>query len=300
MQNIAYDLNNRNDIFETSLMLGTVKDRVKLLMQTGQIALAYMSAKAHNIAEYIPLIEEEMQNRNIKLARDFTDQLNERVYKAKSLLPCRPVFLKDQEYITSNWPVTMLIQSHLQEEMGDQQQHEEEKYYDAVEDHKEKHKEEVKTKVENEGKLETEEMNEIGNIDSGEAIEGNNWGNEIDIDNELLGDIDQNEANIDPDLIDFNIDVNEEQPDVPLDPIKSADPLQKIAYQSQIPAHHILLGNFDDSLELLKKQIGLSNPQVYNDLFELLYSNFKSIATKLPKTFDISTILKSQIEEEKE
>lgn len=83
MQGISIDLNNRNDIFENSLLLGTVEDRVKLLMQSGQIALAYISAKAHNLVDFVPLIEEEIRNREIKLPDDFEEQIRTRVGKAK-------------------------------------------------------------------------------------------------------------------------------------------------------------------------------------------------------------------------
>lgn len=83
MQGIAMDLNNKNDIFENTLLLGNVKDRIKLLMQTGQIALAYMSAKAHNMVEFIPFIEEEIKNREIKLTDNFLEQAEERSRKAK-------------------------------------------------------------------------------------------------------------------------------------------------------------------------------------------------------------------------
>lgn len=83
MQGIAMDLNNKNDIFENTLLLGNIKDRVKLLMQTGQIALAYMSAKAHNLVEFIPFIEEEIKSREIKLTGDYLEQVEERSQKAK-------------------------------------------------------------------------------------------------------------------------------------------------------------------------------------------------------------------------
>jgi coatomer protein complex subunit alpha (xenin) len=41
MQNISMELNNKNDVFENSLLLGNVRDRVKLLMQSSQLALAH-------------------------------------------------------------------------------------------------------------------------------------------------------------------------------------------------------------------------------------------------------------------
>jgi coatomer protein complex subunit alpha (xenin) len=129
MQAIAMDLNNKHDVFENSILLGNVRDRVKLLMQTGQIALAYMSAKAHNLEDLIEMIEEEMQNREIKLAEDYSEQLRERTAKAQCLLPCRPIFIENEEYSTSNWPHTMLIQSNVQEKMSEDH-NDEQDYHD--------------------------------------------------------------------------------------------------------------------------------------------------------------------------
>ena len=295
IQKISNDLNNKNDVFENSLLLGTIKDRIKLLMQSNQIALAYMTAKTHNVEEYIPLIEDEMRNRGLPLTPDFANQLQERVSKSKSLLPLRPVFMQNDQYITSNWPITMLVQSNVKGEALNEP--EEEKFYDAVD----------QTGIDlaaPEQQIDNQETSDfskptdtIDKMDEGNAVGNDNWGNEIELDDDFLNDMDQNDQNIDPDNVDFDIDINEDQPNVSLDPIKSADPLQKIAYHSQIVAHHIIIGNFEDALELLKKQIGLNNPQIYSELFDMLYSNAKQIVPKLPKTFDISAFLKLQIEE---
>ena len=295
MQKISHDLNNKNDVFENSLLLGTIKDKIKLLMQSNQIALAYMTAKVHNVEEYIPVIEDEMRNRELALAPDFSNQLQERVSKAKSLLPWRPVFMQNDQFITSNWPVTMLLQSNVQKEAINEP--EEDKFYDAVDDN-------VIDSVVPEPQIDNQETSDynkpsgdLDKMDEGDALENDDWGNEIELDADLLNDMDQNDQNIDPDNVDFDIDINEDQPNVALDPIKSADPLQKIAYHSEIPAHHIIIGNFEDALELMKKQIGLCNPQIYSEILEMLYSNAKQVVPKLPKTFDISTFLKSQDEE---
>ena len=294
MQKISHDLNNKNEVFQNSLLLGTIKDRIKLLMQSNQIALAYMTAKAHKVEEYIPLIEDEMRNRGLPLTSDFANQLQKRVSKSKSLLPWRPVFMQNDQYMTSNWPITMLVQSNVKGEVLNKP--EEDKFYDAID----------QIGIDSaapEQQIYNQETSDFSKpadtkdkMDEGDDVGNDNWGNEIELD-DLLNDMDQNDQNIDPDNVDFDIDINEDQPNVSLDPIKSADPLQKIAYHSQIAAHHIIIGNFEDALELLKKQIGLDNPQIYNEVFDMLYSNAKQIVPKLPKTFDITAILKSQIEE---
>lgn len=300
MQKISHDLNNKNDIFENSLLLGSIKDKIKLLMQTGQVALAYMTAKCHNVEEYIPLIEDEIRNRGLELAQDYGSQVEERMARAESLLPCRPVFIKNDEYNGANWPVTMLVKSNVQEDHQEPLNlNEEEKFYDASDKPAEKKTHQTESTIldqDNEGFNQPTEA--VDQIEAGEdAIEGDKWGNEIELDDDILGDIDHNNHDIDPDLVDFDIDINDDQPNIALDPIKSADPLQKIAYQSEVPAHHILVGNFEEALELLKKQIGLSNPQIYAEIVEELYNNAQTVVPKLPKTFDISTFLKTQVEE---
>ena len=295
MQNISRDLNNKNDVFENSLLLGSVKDKIKVLMQSGQTALAYMTAKAHG-SEYIEMIEEEMRSQGTTLTSDFSQQLDERVNKAKSIYPCRPVFINKDAYNTANWPVTMLVENVSEEAASQPSEPAEEVYHDASED-----KQPVKPSDDITGLDDTDDFNQpdaMNNMDAGnDVVEGDKWGNEIELDDDLLGDLDAGDDNIDPDNIDFDIDINEDQSNVALDPIKSADPLQKIAYQSEVAAHHIILCNFDDAIELLKKQVGLSDPHVYDDYFDTLYSNAKLVVPKLPKTFEIDTFMKAQTEE---
>jgi coatomer protein complex subunit alpha (xenin) len=48
--------------FNTSLLLGDIQDRVKLLAETGQIPLAYLMAKAHGLTEFEKTLEESVRN----------------------------------------------------------------------------------------------------------------------------------------------------------------------------------------------------------------------------------------------
>ena len=46
--------------FNNALMLGNVEERVKVLAETGQIPLAYLTAKSHGLDEMAGLLEESV------------------------------------------------------------------------------------------------------------------------------------------------------------------------------------------------------------------------------------------------
>jgi coatomer subunit alpha len=301
MQVISMDLNNKHDVFENSILLGNVRDRVKLLMQTNQIALAYMSAKAHNLEDLIPLIEEEMQNREIKLAGDFSEQLRERSSKAQCLLPCRPIFIENEEFTTSNWPHTMLLQSNVQEKMAEDQSDEQE-YHDArdsaddtgrdISDLLTSFKE--KDKAENDLDIDITANDKYDDIDAlADDSANDKWGDEIELDDDILGDMGADDMAGDPDLADLDNELKGEEQEVFIPPSRSNDPLIQIVANSMIPAHHIAVGNFKEALALLRKQIGLSNPRPLRNIFAFIQTNSKISLPSLPKFPSIPTILRT-------
>lgn len=48
--------------YNTSLLLGDIGERVKLLAETGQIPLAYLMAKSHGLTEFESTLEESIRN----------------------------------------------------------------------------------------------------------------------------------------------------------------------------------------------------------------------------------------------
>jgi len=46
--------------YNTSLMTVNVEERVKTLMETGQLALAYLAARTHGLTDMVEFIEQEM------------------------------------------------------------------------------------------------------------------------------------------------------------------------------------------------------------------------------------------------
>merc|ERR1719436_2208043 len=58
----------RNDVmsrFHNALMLGNIEERVKIMAEMGQVPLAALAAKAHNLVEFIPKLEEQLQGTDI-------------------------------------------------------------------------------------------------------------------------------------------------------------------------------------------------------------------------------------------
>jgi len=290
MQDIAMDLNNKNEIFSNSLMLGTIRDRIKVLMQTGQVALAYASAKAHKLNDLLPFIEEDMQNRGIDYIHDFDEQIRERTSKAKALLPCRPVFTQNDEYNTANWPHTMLVQSNIEDRMN-QEVPEEQNMDDLLMDVRENKQTEDLLKFDDEDEP---KKGDIDDLDVDADLGGDKWGDEIDLDDDILGDMGTDQDNGDPDLADLDRELNEEEQEVFVPPSKSNDPMNQIVSNSMIPAHHIAIGDFKQAIELLKKQIGLANPRPLRNIFAFLHSNSKIHIPTLPKAPAIRSVLRSQ------
>jgi hypothetical protein len=119
------------------------------------------------------------------------------------------------------------------------------------------------------------------------------WGDEIDLDDDILGDMGGDDIEGDIDLADLDKEVNAEEQEVFVPPSRSNDPLIQIVANSMIPAHHIAVGNFKDALQLLKKQIGLSNPRPLRSVFAFIQTNSKISLPSLPKFPSISAILRT-------
>jgi coatomer protein complex subunit alpha (xenin) len=43
--------------YNTSILTANIEDRVKTLMETGQLALAYLSARTHGLTDMVEFIE---------------------------------------------------------------------------------------------------------------------------------------------------------------------------------------------------------------------------------------------------
>merc|ERR1719277_2798694 len=98
----------RNDVmsrFNNALMLGAVEERVKVMAEMGQVPLAALTAKAHNLTEYVAKLEDQLNGNDISAHIPS---------KARLLLPpvplCRPT-----SGDSANWPLLKSVKQIIEE-----------------------------------------------------------------------------------------------------------------------------------------------------------------------------------------
>jgi len=65
MLKVAEKNKNAMGRFHTSLYLGDVQERVKLLQEVGQTSLAYVTAQTHNLEQEVKLLSEKLEKKEI-------------------------------------------------------------------------------------------------------------------------------------------------------------------------------------------------------------------------------------------
>lgn len=106
MQNVAESTKDPMLRFNTSILTGNVEDRVRTLVEAGQLPLAYLAAKAHGLDEMVEFLGQEMQDSTEYDHLDVIDQTNEFITKGKTLLPLKPINLKEASI--GQWPMVNL------------------------------------------------------------------------------------------------------------------------------------------------------------------------------------------------
>jgi len=81
--------------FNTSVYTGNVEERVRTLVEAGQLPLAYMSARAHNLTDMIEHLEQELTESADYDQLQVFDETEKYLAKSKALLPLRPISLQD-------------------------------------------------------------------------------------------------------------------------------------------------------------------------------------------------------------
>ena len=89
--------------FNTSILTADVEERIKTLMENGQLPLAYLSARAHNMHEMVEYIESEIMDSEQYDLSQIMEQTEKYLPKAKALVPLRPVRTADGESYFSQW-----------------------------------------------------------------------------------------------------------------------------------------------------------------------------------------------------
>lgn len=98
--------------FNSATLTANMQEKVRILVENGQVPLAYMTAKAHGIEEFTKTLEntiiesEEYDHEKIFAETEkFIGQHNSR---SKALLPLRPIFTGNESLQHSNWPMINL------------------------------------------------------------------------------------------------------------------------------------------------------------------------------------------------
>jgi coatomer protein complex subunit alpha (xenin) len=98
--------------FNNALMLGNIEERVKIMAEMGQVPLATLTAKTHNITEFIERLEDQMQG---------TDVSSQIPANAQLLLPPVPLYRPEQGGDV-NWPLLKSTQTIFKEKNFEEQQ----------------------------------------------------------------------------------------------------------------------------------------------------------------------------------
>ena len=63
MQNVAQSAAGDSTLrFNTATLNADIEERVRVLMESGQLPLAYMTARAHNLSDMVEYIESEIMD----------------------------------------------------------------------------------------------------------------------------------------------------------------------------------------------------------------------------------------------
>ena len=108
MAQVASKVNDPMLRFNTSVLTANVEERVRTLVEAGQLPLAYMAARAHNLTDMVESIETELQESDEYDETQIMDETAKYLAKSKALVPLRPINLQDGESYFSQWPMINL------------------------------------------------------------------------------------------------------------------------------------------------------------------------------------------------
>ena len=95
MGNVAANVEDPMLRFNTSVLTANVEERVKTLVDAGQLPLAYMAARAHNLTDMVEYIESEMTESEEYDETSIMDETQKYLSKSKALVPMRPINMND-------------------------------------------------------------------------------------------------------------------------------------------------------------------------------------------------------------
>ena len=232
--------------FHNALMLGHVEERVKIMAEMGQVPLAALTARAHQLKEYMEKLEEQLSS------SDILSQIPKR-----TVLLVPPVPLARPGSGEANWPLLMstkkIFEKSSFEAAAPPPMPGSEAFLDAQEDAPED------TEAPGWG-------DEDNDLDLGGDMGGGDWGGDLD-----LGDLGA--------LPEEPVHVEERGVNLTLGDSCQAKWLKK----RRLPADLVAAGDFEEALNLLKRRLGLINAEPLAPIFKEAYWATCSSLTALPQ-----------------
>mmetsp|Transcript_119841 Transcript_119841/g.189744 ORF Transcript_119841/g.189744 Transcript_119841/m.189744 type:complete len:1240 (+) Transcript_119841:60-3779(+) len=240
----------RNDVmsrFNNALMLGSIEERVKIMAEMGQVPLAALTAKTHNLTEYVERLEEQLQGNDISSQIPVNAQL---------FLPPVPLWTPTPGE-SINWPLLKDTKAIFKEKAFEEQEASklpEERGFDAMED--------------DQPERTNADWQEEGDIDF-TKMDGA-WANDLDGLEGLEG------------FDDIPTDTVAESKSSAVTVADSAQ--TKWLRKRKMPADLIAAGEFEEALSVLKKRLGVINADPLEPLFKQAYWATCSTLPGLPQS----------------
>lgn len=238
--------------FQNALYMGDVEERIRILAETGLLHLAYLTAITHNVAELAEPLHESIKDTLPSF--NFSE-------KTEALIPPKPLILdpKSSEAALCNWPHHQLQEEDILLSRETQE---------TEEQQPEKPTQELELNLDSRG-YEEEQQPAAANFaapkDLDEPAEGN-WGMDDDLID--ISDVEIPSAGHAPQNI-SNI----------ADSAPGKDPIVEKTKNSQIAGELVAIGEFEAAAGILKRQIGVVEPNALIPIFEKIY---RSSSIKIP------------------
>jgi len=222
--------------FNLALMLGNVEERVKIMAEMGQVPLALLTAKTHDLQEFVPKLEEQLHSNDV--AAHIPPN-------ARLLLPPVPL-IRPSDGDSPNWPLLMSIKDIFLKNAYEGQVAStlpEEQPFDVDQ-------EEVPEDTErNIGAWGDEEGLDLG------TPAGGDWGMDLDLGIEAA-DLPVQEAHVEAAGLHVTM----------------ADSAQtKWLKKRKLAADLVAAGEFEEALGLLRRRLGIINADPLEPLFKDMY-----------------------------
>lgn len=283
MQNVASSVNDPMLRFNTSVLTGNVEERVRTLISAGQLPLAYMAARAHNLTDMVEEIESEMTDNADFDETAIMDETQKYIAKSKALVPLRPINMQEGASYFSQWPMTNLRAREAEKAAAMFQsrkflntENADEQFFDSNQFGSSN--KEVANILEAKGGAEAQRQKPATEVNIEEAA----WGDDeddLDIEDDTAG---QTAVGGTPNDADEAVG-DDQDSGIFVPPSPGPDPYQAILKKNPTNvALNAACGDFEKGLELLKSQLSVANFGPLKQLFVDAYTLNKVKLKTLP------------------